>query len=105
MVDNAGDIDTDNVNEVSDTVQPGINHTLGINVENLSLIASAAINGSSSALDNIIIGNSNSLIGLAGKDSLDGGMDADTLIGGAGDDTRNDGVGEAVNDGSWWEAA
>jgi serralysin len=49
-------------------------------IENLTLTGSAAINGTGSALVNVITGNSgnNVLAGLAGADTLDGGGGTDT---------------------------
>lgn len=89
VVDNMGDIVTENANEGTDIVQSSITYTLGNNLENLTLIGTAAINGTGNALDNIIIGNSaiNTLTGGAGNDTLDGGAGADKLIGGTGNDT------------------
>uniref|UniRef100_UPI0039061933 matrixin family metalloprotease n=1 Tax=Pseudomonas sp. KCJK9016 TaxID=3344556 RepID=UPI0039061933 len=81
-VDNVGDTiieQNDSPTEI-DTVMSSINYTLGTNLENLTLLGSAALNGTGNALNNTITGNSANNI-------LDGGIGADTLIGGAGDDT------------------
>ena len=88
VVDNTGDVLTENANEGTDSVQSSITHTLGANIENLTLTGTSAINGTGNTLDNIIIGNSavNTLNGGAGNDSLDGAAGADTMAGGAGDD-------------------
>ena len=63
-------------------------HTLGDNLENLTLTGIAIINGTGNALNNTITGNSsaNILNGLDGDDTLNGGAGADTLNGGIGDD-------------------
>ena len=89
VVDDAGDLVTENLNEGTDLVQSGITYTIGANVENLSLTGTAAINGTGNALDNVLTGNgaSNTLAGGAGNDTLDGGAGADTLVGGTGNDT------------------
>jgi Ca2+-binding RTX toxin-like protein len=89
VVDNTGDVITENAGEGVDTVLSSISYTLGANVENLTLTGTAAINGTGNALDNVLIGNSaaNTLTGITGNDILDGGAGADTLIGGAGNDT------------------
>ncbi|WP_442583027.1 beta strand repeat-containing protein [Mesorhizobium sp. ASY16-5R] len=57
--------------------------------ENLTLLGTAAIDGTGNEFDNVIKGNSaaNTLTGLVGKDTLDGGAGADTLDGGVDNDT------------------
>ncbi len=89
VVDRVGDIVNELADEGTDTVRSSIAYTLGANVENLTLIGSANINGSGNALDNVLIGNSgnNTLTGGAGNDRLDGGLGNDTMIGGLGNDT------------------
>jgi len=84
----SGDAVVENANEGIDSVQAAITHTLGANVENLTLTGTGRINGTGNALNNILIGNSanNSLIGGAGDDRLEGGGGTDTLIGGTGND-------------------
>ncbi len=84
-----GDSVVENANEGIDTVQSDVTWTLGANVENLTLVGAAAINGTGNTLNNIILGNSanNTLTGGAGNDRLDGGLGSDTMIGGTGDDT------------------
>ena len=89
VVDNAGDLITENVNEGTDLVQSGVTYTLAGNVENLTLTGATAINGIGNTLNNVLVGNSgiNTLTGNAGADTLDGGAGADILQGGAGNDT------------------
>ena len=101
VVDNAGDVVTEALNEGTDTVQSSITYTLGTNVENLTLTGSADINGTGNALDNVITGNAgvNILIGGGGNDTLDGGAGADTMRGGSGNDTYVvDNVGDVVTE-------
>nr|WP_305883173.1 M10 family metallopeptidase C-terminal domain-containing protein [Pseudomonas sp. NFACC37-1] len=73
----------------TDTVRSSVNWSLGANLENLTLIGSANLNGSGNASNNVMTGNAgnNALSGGAGNDTLDGGAGIDTLIGGAGNDT------------------
>ncbi|KGF71440.1 hypothetical protein DO97_19670, partial [Neosynechococcus sphagnicola sy1] len=82
VVDVAGDVVVESASAGIDTVQSTITYTLGANVENLTLIGIAAINGTGNTLDNLIFGNSsnNSLTGGAGADSLDGGDGDDTAV-------------------------
>jgi Ca2+-binding RTX toxin-like protein len=94
---------TDTVVELAgegvDTVQSATSHTLGDQVENLTLTGTTAINGSGNALDNVLTGNTavNTLSGGAGNDTLDGKTGADKLTGGQGDDTYIvDNVGDIV---------
>ncbi|MGB9369520.1 MAG: hypothetical protein WCE79_26280 [Xanthobacteraceae bacterium] len=80
VVDNTGDVVTENPGEGTDTVQSSIAYTLGADVENLTLTGSAAINGTGNAAGNVLIGNggNNVLAGLWGADALDGGAGTDT---------------------------
>ncbi len=89
IVDNTGDVITENVNEGTDTVKSSVTLTLAANVENLTLTGTTAINGTGNTLDNVLTGNSgkNTLTGGAGNDTLNGGTGADKLIGGTGNDT------------------
>ena len=117
VVDNTGDIITENADEGTDTVQSAIDYTLGDNVENLTLTGTANINGTGNELNNVITGNSGAnildggvgadtinagagndiLMGGDGNDTLDGGLDADSMTGGTGDDGYVvDNAGDAV---------
>ncbi|MFA2961643.1 putative Ig domain-containing protein, partial [Acinetobacter pittii] len=89
VIDNTGDIVTENTGEGIDTVLSSITYTLGNNLENLTLTGSTAINGTGNALNNVLVGNSaiNTLTGGAGDDYLDGTAGADKLLGGLGNDT------------------
>jgi Ca2+-binding RTX toxin-like protein len=89
IVDNTGDIVTENAGEGIDTVQASVSYVLGANVENLTLTGTLAIGGAGNALDNVLMGNSatNALAGGAGNDWLDGGAGVDGLAGGTGNDT------------------
>lgn len=76
--------------EGTDTVIAQLSHTLGAQVENLTLAESAAaLNGTGNALANVLVGNGldNLLAGGGGDDTLTGGLGNDTLSGGAGSDT------------------
>ena len=89
VVDSAGDV----VQEVGsggiDLVQASVTYTLAAEVENLTLIGIAAIEGAGNNLANVLTGNSaaNILDGGAGNDTLVGGAGNDTMAGGANNDT------------------
>lgn len=80
VVDNVGDVVVETSGAGTDTVLSFIDYALGANLENLTLLGSASINGTGNLLNNVIIGNS-------GNNVLDGGGGADSLFGGAGNDT------------------
>jgi Ca2+-binding RTX toxin-like protein len=82
VVDDAGDVVTEAANAGTDTVQSAVTYSLGANLENLTLIRSAAINGIGNSLNNAITGNSanNILNGGGGADSLSGGLGDDTYV-------------------------
>ncbi|MFS2071434.1 M10 family metallopeptidase C-terminal domain-containing protein [Pseudomonas sp. CT11-2] len=82
VVDNLGDviIETSALASGIDTVSSSLDYTLGSNLENLTLLGAANLNGTGNALNNVIIGNT-------GNNILDGGIGADTLAGGTGNDT------------------
>jgi len=97
-VDNSGDVVNESSGQGIDEVRSSVTHTLSANVENLTLMGTASINGTGNGLDNVLVGNSGANVlsggagddvihGLAGNDSLDGGAGNDILVGGTGDDT------------------
>ncbi|MFI3198172.1 MAG: calcium-binding protein [Methylococcaceae bacterium] len=57
VVDNTGDVVTENANEGTDTVQSSITYSLGANLENLTLTGTTAINGTGNAFNNVLTGN------------------------------------------------
>ena len=101
IVDNVGDVVTENASEGTDAVQSNITYTLGAELENLTLTGTSAINGTGNVLDNILTGNTaiNTLVGGDGNDTLNGGAGADTMIGGLGNDIYViDNVGDIVTE-------
>ncbi len=89
IVDSSADIVNEAVNAGFDTVLSSATYTLSVNVENLTLTGSAAINGTGNSANNTITGNAkaNVLTGGAGDDVIDGGAGNDRMIGGAGSET------------------
>lgn len=92
-VDDIGDTVNEDAGEGADLVNSTVTFSLdtvaGANIENLTLIGFANIDGTGNALDNYIEGNTgnNVLTGLDGNDTLNGGYGDDTMIGGDGNDT------------------
>jgi Ca2+-binding RTX toxin-like protein len=86
FVNTAGDIVAESGGGGTDTVQSAISYKLGAGVENLTLLGTAAINGTGNSGDNQIVGN-------AAANRLDGGEGNDVLRGGAGNDTLTGGLG------------
>ncbi|RCJ28200.1 hypothetical protein A6S26_11720 [Nostoc sp. ATCC 43529] len=101
IVDSPGDTITEGLNAGKDLVKSSVSFVLAVNLENLTLTASTAINGTGNNLNNILIGSTaaNTLNGLDGNDSLIGGTGNDTLVGGAGNDTLDGGAGNDSLDG------
>ncbi|HSH73012.1 MAG TPA: calcium-binding protein [Methylophilaceae bacterium] len=123
FVDNSADLVIENSGDGVDKIVSSVNITaLAKNVENLKLADAVLLNntkyvgaiiGTGNTENNIIVGNqlANSLIGLAGDDTLDGGLNdpalttkGDALAGGIGDDTyyvnnKADTISELVNQG------
>lgn len=92
LLDNAGDVITENASEGIDQVKSSLTYTLIANLEALLLTGTTAINGTGNALDNLLTGNS-------GKNVLNGGAGNDILQGVAGDDTLTDTAGNNIFDG------
>jgi serralysin len=100
IVDNVGDVISDSAG--IDTARASISYTLGLGLENLTLLG-AATDGTGNALANTVIGNDN-------NNTLDGAAGVDTLRGGRGDDryivdltatnTLQDTVTELLNEGT-----
>jgi Ca2+-binding RTX toxin-like protein len=85
IVDSTSDVVTETAGQGTDTIQTTVTLTsLAANVENLTLIGTAAINGTGNALANIFIGNSaaNSFMGGAGNDTynINRSSGADSIV-------------------------
>jgi Ca2+-binding RTX toxin-like protein len=97
IVENAGDTVVEASGEGVDLVLSTVSHTLAANVDNLTLLGTAAINGTGNEGDNVITGNSaaNVLSGAGGIDALIGGAGADTYV----VDSTGDTIDEISNSG------
>lgn len=84
VIDNTGDVITENANEGMDSVQSTVTYTLGTNLENLTLTGSTAINAIGNTLANTLKGNTaaNTLTGGTGSDTylFDRSSGIDTLV-------------------------
>ena len=98
LINSAQDVVSEGINAGTDAVNASLSHTLRSNVENLTLLGTANLDGAGNSLDNIIDGNSgnNSLNGLAGNDILQGQAGNDMLNGGNGNDFLLGGAGNDV---------
>ena len=78
IIGESGDVVIEAADEGMDTIQSSITHTLGANLEHLTLIGNAAVNGTGNELDNLLTGNS-------ADNVLAGGLADDTYVVGGGD--------------------
>lgn len=71
VIDNASDVVSEASGAGTDSVLSGISHTMGSDVENLTLTGTSGINATGNALDNTVAGNSgaNTLAGAGGSDT------------------------------------
>jgi len=91
VVDNAGDVVTEDAGGGNDRVLSQVSYTLSDQVETLQLTTSKALDATGSAQANTLIGN-------GGVNVLDGRGGSDTLTGGGGDDIFQFRAGEANGD-------
>jgi len=93
-----------------DRVNASVSYVLASEVEYLTLIGTADINGTGNTLDNQIIGNAganilsggtgnDTILGNDGNDVIAGDDGNDTLVGGAGNDSLSGGIGNDRLDG------
>lgn len=96
VVNNTGVTISESSGQGTDTVNASITITLGNNLENLTLVGTAAIDGTGNGLGNSIDGNeaANTLGGAAGDDSITGGAGNDAIDGGTGNDRMTGGAGD-----------
>lgn len=79
IVDNAGDVVSENAGRGNDLVQSSVSFSLDANVERLTLTGSGNTNAVGNSAANVLTGNS-------GNNIIVGGLGNDTLSGGAGND-------------------
>src|SRR5262245_14931528 len=96
IVDHLGDVVTEAPDEGIDTVQSTISIDLSLasfaNVENVTLLGTAAFTAAGNMLSNVLTGND-------GNNFLNGGAGADTMAGGLGNDTYSvDSVGDMLTE-------
>ena len=82
VVDNTGDVVSEDPSQGVDTVNASVSYTLSANVEFLVLTGAGNLNGTGSAGANTITGNGgdNVLDGGGGKDALTGGLGHDVFL-------------------------
>ena len=82
IVDSAGDVITEALNEGTDTVLSTGTYALGANVERLTLTGVYSVNATGNSGDNLLAGNvsGNTLNGGAGNDTMAGGDGSDTYV-------------------------
>ena len=95
IVDEAGDTTLEQAGSGLDRVKASLDWTLAAELERLSLLGAADLNGTGNGLDNRLDGNAgaNALAGGEGNDSFYGLDGADTLLGGSGNDAMDGGAG------------
>jgi Ca2+-binding RTX toxin-like protein len=90
VVDSTGDVvsETSTIATEIDSIEAYITHSLGANLEKLTLLGSQSLSGYGNTLNNTLTGNiaSNTLRGGYGNDTLNGGNGNDILYGGIGND-------------------
>lgn len=94
-VDSSADAIVEGSSGGTDTEVASFSDTLDVEIENLILTGSAALNGTGNAANNVMTGNTgaNSLSGGLGNDKLNGGDGDDSLKGGDGADSLTGGNG------------
>ena len=80
LVNSTRDMIRESMDEGVDLIRSSVSYSASANIENLTLLGTAAIHAKGNALANALTGN-------AGANTLDGAAGPDTLVGGAGDDT------------------
>jgi Ca2+-binding RTX toxin-like protein len=105
VVNHGGDSVVEAAGAGNDLVQSTVSHTLGANVERLTLTGAASVNGYGNELANTLSGNgaanllsgggaNDTLTGGAGNDTIQAGDGADKLTGGLGVDRLEGGAGD-----------